>query len=194
MDVVSFLLFLAYITTVFFLPNGPLVWGAAAVNGVFLLGLAIWRRSLRPVWTILRRTASIIPFVLFTMAFNWWLDSWQSALWIGLKLLIVTSATMFYGLLTTVNGVANIIVKLLAPLRVFGVKPSEVRILVSVSLMMIPILRKDLREMRQACRAKGAAWDVETVKMVLQKLGWTLLIQVNQLEEGLLAKGYEIED
>lgn len=133
-----------------------------------------------------------MPFILFTMAFNWWLDSWEAAVWIGLKLLIVCNATMIYGAITTVSSVAALLAKLCVPLRPLGIQPEEVHILVSISLMVIPLLRKNLQEMREACKAKNLRWNFSTAKIILQKLGWVLIRQVNQLEEALLAKGSKV--
>lgn len=188
----GFLVFLAYATAVFFLPNDWWVMAAAMVNLVWMTYvLAVGGRvRLRKVW---RGTVKVLPFVVFTMVFNWWLASWQTAVWIGIKLIIVCNATMIYAAGKTVTEVAEILAQLLAPLKYIGVKPDEVRILVSVALMMVPILGKELRELRRACRAKGMKWDLATLKMILAKTGWSLLRRVNQIEEGLMAKGLEID-
>lgn len=188
--VASFILFLIYITAIFFLPNGGYLLYFLAVNLIFAATLSFkYVTTFVKIW---QKTLGIVPFILFTMVFNWWLDSWMSAAWIGLKLLIVCNATMIYSSTTTVNSVALLVSKLCAPLKYFGIQPAEVRILVSISLMMIPLLRKDLQEMREACRAKGIRWNFSAAKITLQKLGWTLIRQVRQLEEALLAKGSSI--
>lgn len=193
MPTVKSLIFLAYITAIFFLPNN---WWVAVgvIIDLTALSYQLWRSGSDVLGVILRKTFAIIPFIIFAMVFNWWLDSLWAAVWIGLKLVIVCNATLIYAASMTVTEVARIIANLLSPLKFLGVKPDETRILVAIALMMIPVLRKNLREMQQACRAKGLKWNIDTFKIVLQKLGYTSLAQVNQLEEGLLAKGYEIDD
>lgn len=191
MRIAKFLLFIIYITVVFFLPNGWWVLAGIAVN--LLWTVAVCWKNLNLFGKIWRGTIKIIPFVLFTAVFNWWLDSWQAALWIGLKLIIVCNATMIYAAKMTVTEVAAILAGLCAPLKVIGISQNDVKILVSVALMMIPTLSKEMRELRQACRAKGMSWNLATLKMILQKTGWSLLARVNQIEEGLMAKGIEVE-
>lgn len=186
--VAKFLVFIFYITIVFFLPNNWYLIVLLVVNLLFAIVVSLYVKQVT-IWGIWLKTLKIVPFVLFTMIFNWWLDSLTAALWIGLKLLIVCNATMIYSASTTIRSVAILISKICSPLRHLGIQAEEVKLLVSISLMMIPILRKDVRELREACKAKGASWNLSTAKMILQKLGWTLIIQVNQLEEALLAKG-----
>lgn len=189
--VAKFLVFIFYITIVFFLPNNWYLTVLLVVNLLLAIVVSLHVKQVT-IWGIWLKTLKIVPFVLFTMIFNWWLDSLTAALWIGLKLLIVCNATMIYSASTTIRSVAILISKICSPLRYLGIQAGEVKLLVSISLMMIPILRKDIRELREAFKAKSASWNLSTVKMVLQKLGWTLIIQVNQLEEALLAKGSKI--
>ncbi len=212
MQIVKFLVFLAYATAVFFLPNGWPVMVAVLINLILMALIALkpnnqpkgnfkHDRNSKPklknaqvVIKILRQTVRVLPFVLFTAIFNWWLDSWQAALWIGLKLTIVCNATMIYSASMTIPEVAQVIAQICAPLKFIGVSQDEIRILVAISLMMLPIFKKEFREVRQSCRAKGLDWNLGTLKMVLQKAGWALLGRVNQIEEGLMAKGYQIDD
>ena len=189
--VAKFLVFIFYITIVFFLPNNWYLTVLLVVNLLFAIVVSLHVKQVTS-WGIWLTTLKIVPIVLFTMIFNWWLDSLTAALWIGLKLLIVCNATMIYSASTTIHSVAILISKICSPLKYLGIKAEEVKLLVAISLMMIPILRKDIRELREAFKAKSASWNLSTVKMVLQKLGWTIIIQVNQLEEALLAKGSKI--
>ncbi len=191
MQIVKFLTFITYITAVFFLPNNWWVLLGVVINLGW--GAAVCCQDFWRVAKICRGTARVLPLVLLTVVFNWWLDSWQAALWLGLKLTIVCNATMIYSAQMTVTEVAEILAKICTPLQAIGIGPQEVRILVSVALMMIPALSKELREMHQACKAKGAAWNLATLKLVLQKTGWSLLGRVNQIEEGLMAKGAELD-
>lgn len=191
MAVAKFLIFLTYITAVFFLPNGWWVLLGVLTNLVWMT--AVSDKDLRLWRKIGRGTLKVLPFVVLTVVFNWWLDSWQAALWLGLKLVIVCNATMIYAAKITVTEVAEVLAKICAPLHVVGISQNEVKVLVSVALMMIPVLSKELKEMQQACKAKDATWNITTLKMVLRKTGWSLLGRVNQIEEGLLAKGIELE-
>lgn len=206
MQVAKFLIFLAYITTVFFLPNDWLVMVAVLINLTLMVLTTVksdnhlqsasqnQTKNTQTIAKILRQTARVLPFVIFTAVFNWWLDSWQAAFWISLKLIVVCNATMIYSANMTITEVADVVARVCTPLKLIRVDQAEIRTLVSVALMMLPIFKEELCEVQQACRAKGLNWNLNTLKMVLQKTGWSLLGRVNQIEEGLMAKGYQIED
>ena len=191
MPIAKFLLYIIYITAIFFLPNGW--WVMAGVVIDFTMTIVVCYKNLSLLGKIWRGTIKVLPFVLLTLIFNWWLDSWQAAFWIGLKLIIVCNATMIYAAKMTVTEVAEILADICVPLKVVGISRNDIRILVSVALMMIPTLSKEVRELSQACRAKGISWNLSTLKVILQKTGWSLLGRVNQIEEGLMAKGIEVE-
>lgn len=65
--------------------------------------------------------------------------------------------------------------------------------MVCISLSMIPILKKDLHEMKEACIAKNIIFNVKNMKIILSKFFLSLITRVNQIEESLMAKGYNNE-
>ena len=130
-----------------------------------------------------------MPFIIFTFIINCLLDDIMNAIWIGIKLLIVCNMTMIYSNTTTVTGVAETIKELCSPLKLFRINTDEIKIIVCISLTMIPILKKDLSEMKEACRAKGIKINIKNIKTILSKFSLSILIRVNELEEALIAKG-----
>lgn len=65
--------------------------------------------------------------------------------------------------------------------------------MVCIALSVIPILRKDLAEVKEACKVKKIDWNGKNMKIILGKFFFSLLQKVNQLEEALTAKGYQSE-
>ncbi len=61
--------------------------------------------------------------------------------------------------------------------------------MVCISLSMIPILKKELNEMKDACKAKGIKFNLRNMKIILSKFFLNLIMRVNQIEEALMAKG-----
>ena len=61
--------------------------------------------------------------------------------------------------------------------------------MVCISLSMLPILKKDLYEVKEACIAKNIAFNIKNMKIILAKFFLSLITKVNQLEESLTAKG-----
>ena len=56
-----------------------------------------------------------------------------------------------------------------------------------------PILKKDLYELKEACKSKNITLNVKNMKIVLAKFFLLLISRVNEIEESLIAKGYSNE-
>ncbi len=55
---------------------------------------------------------------------------------------------------------------------------------------MLPILKKDLYEVKDACIAKNISFNIKNIKYILLKFSSSIIKRVNQIEEALIAKGY----
>ena len=95
-DILKFVIFIIYATTIFFLPNHIFILLCLVLN-LFVIILA--RLSLKKA---IINTFKIFPFILFTFIINIFLDSFINALWVGIKLIIVCNATFIYSQTTTV--------------------------------------------------------------------------------------------
>lgn len=91
------------------------------------------------------------------------------------------------------HGIAETIKRICFPLKVFRINTDEIRIMICISLSMITILKKSLNEMKEACRAKNITLNIKNMKIVLAKFFLLLITRVNQIEESLIAKGYNNE-
>lgn len=56
---------------------------------------------------------------------------------------------------------------------------------------MISVLSSDLKETREACKAKGIPINIKNSKYILSKFFLSLIFRINQIEDSLTAKGYE---
>ena len=187
-NAIKFLIFIIYTTTIFFLPNNLLIFI------LFILNFAIILIKKIKLKKIIRKSMAILPFVIFTFVINCILDEALNAIWIGIKLLLVCNITIIYSETTSVGEIANTIKILCYPLRIFGINTEDIRIMVSISLSMIPILIKDLREVKEACIAKNIRFNIKNTKIILAKFFITLISRVGQIEESLIAKGYNSEN
>ena len=90
---------------------------------------------------------------------------------------------------TQLHGIAETIKLLCTPLKIFKINTDEIKVLVRISLSMISILAKDLREVKDACRAKNIDMNIRNIKNILSKFFLSLIQRVNQIEESLIEKG-----
>lgn len=96
-NVIRFWLFIAYATMLFFLPNNVFIMIFVALNFILMI---IYKIQIKKVFI---KSISIVPFIIFTFLINWMLDSFDNALWIGIKLLIVCNITILYSEMTTIS-------------------------------------------------------------------------------------------
>lgn len=181
-NLIKFLCFIIYSTLVFFFPNNEVILVFVLVNFFVMIV------NFKYFSNIFYRTFKILPFVLFTFIFNCLLDNFVNACWIGAKLLIVCNVTISYANTTSVLEVADTINLLCSPLKLFHINTDDIKIMVCISLSMLPVLKSDLYEVKNACIAKGIKFNVLNMKYILSKFFITLLRRVNEIEESLITK------
>lgn len=59
-----------------------------------------------------------------------------------------------------------------------------------ISLSIIPLLKKELHEIKEACIAKNITLDTKNMKIILSKFIINILSKTNEIEESLISKGY----
>lgn len=186
-NVIRFLLFIIYSTSIFFIPNNNFI------ILFIILNLFIIIVSKINIKRVLKKSLQIIPFIIFTFIINCLLDNLYNAIWIGIKLFIVCNITIIYSETTSISGIAETIKILCTPLKIFKISPDEIKIMICISLSMISILKKELYEVKEACIAKNINFNVKNMKIILAKFFLSLITRINQLEDSLIAKGYSNE-
>lgn len=96
-NVIKFLLFITYSTSIFFFPNNNFILLFIIFN-LFIMFL-----SKIQVKKIFIKTIKVLPFIIFTFIINCLLDSFTNALWIGIKLFIVCNITIIYSETTSIT-------------------------------------------------------------------------------------------
>ncbi len=75
-------------------------------------------------------------------------------------------------------------------LKLFKVNTDDIKVMICISLSVIPILKKDLYELKEACKAKKITLNLKNIKIVLVKFFLSLILRVNEIEESMIEKGY----
>lgn len=95
-NVIKFLLFITYSTSIFFLPNTEFILLLVIFN-LFI----IFFNKIKPK-KIFVKNIQVLPFIAFTFIINYILDNFSNALWIMIKLFIVCNITIIYAETTSV--------------------------------------------------------------------------------------------
>lgn len=187
MNVIKFILFITYITSIFFLPNNRFIILFVIFNLFIMFINKVQSKK------VIIKSVQVLPFITFTFIINYMLDNFYNALWIGIKLFIVCNITITYSETISITSQAETIKIICSPFKIFKVNTDDIKVMVCISLSVIPIFKKDLYELKEACMAKNITLNVKNMKIILAKFFLSLILRVNEIEESLVAKGYRIE-
>ena len=176
-------------TVVFVLPTLPVV--AAALGGVLVTGLVLARL---PVLLLARHARAVL----------WWLvalfvvQSLVTGVLMGavtvLRLLALVLAAAVVTATTRVTEMVAVVERVCAPLRLVGVRPARIGLVLAMALRFIPLLAERGDRIREAQAARGGS-----VRGMggLRTMVVPLLVQVLQLahtvSEALDARGADDE-
>ena len=158
------------------------------VFGINMLAI-IWFKI--KVIGAIENVIKVLPFIGLTVVVNAILSNYQYAILIAIKLMLVCNATYIYAKTTTVRGIATTIKNLCMPLKLFKVNPEDLELLVCISLSMLPILKNEYCQLKEACIAKEITMNVSNIKIIITKWMVSIMKRVSEMEESMLEKGYE---
>lgn len=177
-----FILYIIYTAAVFFIPN---FWPLLIILLINLTFMLIAHVDLR---RFCRRFVKFLPFVILTLILNFFLDTFQNALLVTLKLLLVCQITLTFASFVSTNDLATIVSQLFSPLKVIGIQPDDIKMLIVIALSILPLLQRDLRELKFACRAKNLPWNLATIKLFLSRFLELTFARMSQIEDSLISK------
>ncbi len=191
-NVIKFLLFLIYATIIFLIPNNLLLICPFIINllAFVILKVATKTKLQKIAKKAIKNLLKFFPFIFLTFIINCLLDTYINATWMALKLLLVCNITFIYSQTTTFAEVAKTVRIICTPLKLFKINPEEIEVLVAIGLSMIPILKKELIEVKEACKAKNIKFSLSNIKIILSKSLTSFLKRVNEIDEALVEKGY----
>lgn len=181
-----FIIFILYASFIFFIHTNILLLVVFLLNILAMLCLKI------KVVDAIQNIVKLLPFILLTVIVNCLLSNYEYAILVAIKLILVCNVTYIYSKTTTVRGIARTIKNLCMPLKLLKVNPDDIELLVCISLSMIPILKREYSQLRDACSAKGIDMNVKNMKVVLTKLMISVMKRVNEIEESMIEKGWDM--
>ena len=113
---------------------------------------------------------------------------------IGIRLILVCNMTYIFSKSITPHKLQYIIETLLKPLKIIKIDSKEIGIIVCIGIAFIPILQKEIQELKYALIAKG--FDpkfrniVKKPRYILTPLLSSIIKRVGEVEASLISKGY----
>lgn len=183
-NVILFLIFILYATFIFFVNHAIWLVGILVINSLAMLLFKV------KITAVVENTVKLLPFILLTVVINCILSDYEYALLVVIKLILVCNITYIYSKTTTVREMASTIKRFCTPLKLIKVNPEEIELLVCISLSMIPILKREYLQLKDACVAKGMDINIKNMKPIFTKWMISIMKRVNEIEESIIEKGY----
>ena len=183
-NVITFLAFIIYATLIFFTPNNYIYIAIPAV--INIIAIIILRINIK---NAIKNIVSLLPFILFTGIINSILENYVYAMYISIKLILVCNITYIYSRTVTTFSVAKTVKTLCKPLEIFKINTDDIEILVALGITMIPVLKKEFIDLKNACLAKNIEWKVKNMKIILSRFLFLIIKRVNEIDEALIQKG-----
>lgn len=183
-NIILFLIFMIYATFIFFINDAVLLVAVLLIN---ILAMLLFKVK---ITSVIENIVKILPFILLTVVINCILSHYEYAILVAIKLMLVCNITFIYSKTTTVREIAFTIKCFCMPLKLIKVNPDDIELLVCISLSMLPILKREYLQLKDACVAKGMDLNVNNMKPIFTKLMISVMKRVNEIEESMIEKGY----
>ena len=186
--IIQFILFIAYTILVFFIKSYSLLGIVCAINIIMMLLLR--ENFKRAIFAILK----LMPFIAFTAGINMIISGINFGALIGIRLILVCNMTYIFAKKMTPHKLQYVIETLLKPLKIFKIDSREIGIILCIGTTFIPIIQREIQEIKYALKAKGYEINYRNVirkpKYILVPLITMVIKKINDIEASLLSKGY----
>ncbi len=184
-DIIEFLLFLAYTVLVFFIKDCVLLGIVVIIN--ILLMIILKENIKKAFFSILK----LMPIIIFTSSINIVMSGFSFGILIAIRLILVCNMTYIFSRRMTPHKLQYVIETLLKPLKA----SKDIGIIICIGMTFIPIIQKEMQEIKNALNAKGYQTNFLNVirrpNYILMPLITGTIKRINELEMSLLSKGYE---
>ena len=184
----EFLIFLTYTILIFFVKNYFLLSIILLVNIFLMIILKINLK--RALIAILK----IMPFILFTAIINILISGIEFGMLIGIRLILVCNITYIFSKKFTIQKLQYTIQTLLKPLKIINIDSKEIGIIVSIGVSFVPILQKEIQELKYSLISKGFKTNLKNMlskpNYVLLPLITSVIKRIGEIENSLFSKGY----
>jgi len=170
-NIIKLILFLTYTIAIFFISNYIIILIFAIINIALML---IYKSSLV---SLLRLT----PLIIFTALLNLIFGSLESAILVLVRLILVCNFTLTFRNILSVVEISEVVSYI----------SKDLGLIVSIGIAFMPILAKELSEIRYALQAKGMKVNLKNTKYVIKPFMYGLIKRTDEITYALHAKGYE---
>jgi len=188
-NLIKFILFLIYTIGIFFIKNYIVLGLIVVFNIILILALKI------NISNAIKNLVKLLPFILFTVLINILLAELKFAILMGVRLVLVCNLTYTFSKTISNTEIGDVIQKLVYPLKIFKINPREIRLMVTIALSFIPIMRAEFSQIKNVLKVKGIKPTklnlLKKLNLIFRPFLVSVLQRLNEIEMSLKAKGYQ---
>lgn len=186
--IIEFILFLIYTILIFFIKD-YFILGIVAIANIILL--IISKENIKKlILTIIK----LMPIIVFTAGINIIMGDINSGILIGIRLILLCNMTYIFSKKMTMQKLQYCIEKILKPLKILKINSKEIGIIVCIGISFIPIIQKEMQEIKYSLKSKGYNLSFKNVikkpNYILVPLITGIIKKVSEIEASLMSKGY----
>ena len=187
-EAAGLILFLVYTTFIFFIKEYYLIGIIFIINIIFML---VFKVKLKKGIIFLIK---LLPFIIFTSILNILLGDINLGIFIGLKLILVCNITYIYSEKQTARKLQIATEKILMPLKLFKINPRDISVIVSISIAFIPIMKKELENLKYSLISKGFKINLKSFftkpNCIFLPLIVGIIKKTIEIERSMISNGY----
>jgi len=191
--IIEFILFLIYTVLIFFVENFYIL-GILLIINIILLIKSNLRDTLNALKQLFFLLIKLMPFILFTSIINAIINNISSGILIGIRIILVCQSTYIFTSKMTIQKLQYVIENILKPLKIIKINSKEIAIIVCIGIAFIPIMQKELQELKNSLKAKGFKPNfknfISKPNYILLPFITKVIKKVGEIEISLMSKGY----
>ena len=185
---IKLLILLTYTIAVFFIEN------YIALSIIAILNIMLMILFKVPKLKALKNIYFLSFFIIFTAIINFLVSDINTAILIAVRLILVCNFTYTFRTIFSPMELAKAIEIFLFPLKIFGINPKDISLIINIALTFIPILSNEFTQIKYALKSRGIEMSgintIKSIKYMMKPLLYGILRRTNELEYALRAKGY----
>ncbi len=186
--VIAFIAFLIYASAIFFIKNYYLLEIVFAVNLILMIVFNVGYKK-TTIFLI-----KLLPFITFTGVINTILGGIYLGMLISIRLILVCQVTYIFSERMTPKKIQYAVEKILIPLKLFKINTKEIGIIVAISISFIPIIQKEIQNLKYSLTSKGFQMNFRNVikrpNIIIAPLITSVIKRTAEIEESLISRGY----
>ena len=187
---IGLLAFMLYTLAIFQIKSNMIIFICLGIQMILLFALDINKKK------FISNFRSIVPLLSFTIIFNVIFNGdIMEPIIMGIKILIAWGATNILAqkIPTVVLGMT--IANLLYPFKIVGIDVKEVALIITIAISFIPILGKELGNIKNSLVAKNFEFNVKNLltrpQIFISTYINAVFNRIDEIEKSLLAKAFE---